>query len=290
NWTNVTKNIPNMLSWGTVSNIEPSRHNAGTAYMTVDGHQVNNRDPWVYKTTDYGKTWKLITNGIPHTMLSYAHCVREDPVRPGLLYLGTEGGLFVSYNDGENWQPLQSNLPHAPVYWMVIQERFNDLVIRTYGRVFWILDDLTPIQQWNASVSDANAFLFPPRSAYRFRGITVPYASSDDPTAGQTPPGAISINYYLKSAPKAEPSIKIVDSTGTTVQTIRGTRTAGINRVWWNLRTEQSKEVRLRTSPAFAPEIRLTAEGWRPMPDGGGGRMTILVPPGTYTVKLTVDG
>ncbi|HEY6046346.1 MAG TPA: hypothetical protein VIU65_07060, partial [Pyrinomonadaceae bacterium] len=109
NWTNVTKNIPNMLSWGTVSNIEASRFNAGTAYFTVDGHQVNNRDPWIYKTADYGKTWKLIVNGIPKSMLSYAHCVREDPTRAGLLYVGTENGIYVSYDDGANWQPLQNN-------------------------------------------------------------------------------------------------------------------------------------------------------------------------------------
>ncbi len=288
NWTNVTKNIPNMLSWGTVSNIEASRYNAGTAYITVDGHQVNNRDPFIYKTTDYGKTWKAITNGIPHTMLSYAHCVREDPVRQGLLYVGTEGGLFVSYDDGANWQPLQNNLPHAPVYWITVQEHFNDLVISTYGRGFWILDDITPIQQMTADVLNSPAHLFTVHPAYRFRGITVPYASSDDPVAGQNPPYGASINYFLKSAPKADPSIKIVDAEGKTVQTIRGTRTAGINRVWWNLRTEQSKEVRLRTSPLYAPEVRLNAEGWRPLPEGG--HMNVLVPPGTYTVKLSVEG
>jgi photosystem II stability/assembly factor-like uncharacterized protein len=288
NWTNVTRNIPNMLSWGTVSNIEPSRYDAGTAYITVDGHQVNNRDPFIYKATDYGKTWKAITNGIPHTMLSYAHCVREDPVRQGLLYVGTEGGLFVSYDDGANWQPLQNNLPHAPVYWITIQEQFNDLVIATYGRGFWILDDLTPLQQLTVEVQNSPAHLFTPRPAYRFRGLTVPYSSSDDPTAGQNPPYGASINYYLRAASKAEPSIKIVDAEGKTVRTIRGPRNAGMNRVWWDLRTEQSKEVRLRTAPAYAPEMRLNAEGWRPLPEGG--RMTILVPPGTYTVKLSVDG
>ncbi len=290
NWTNVTRNIPNMLSWGTVSNIEASRYNAGTAYLTVDGHQVNNRDPFVYTTTDYGKTWKAITNGIPHTMLSYAHCVREDPVRQGLLYLGTEGGLFVSYDDGANWQPLQTNLPHAPVYWITVQEHFNDLVIATYGRGFWILDDVTPLQQLTNDVQNSAAHLFTPRPAYRFRGITVPYSSADDPTAGQNPPYGASINYFLKSAPKAEPSIRIIDAEGKTVRTIRGTLSAGINRVWWDLRTEPSKEVRLRTSPAYAPEVRLNAEGWRPLPEAGGGRMSVLVPPGTYTVKLSVDG
>jgi hypothetical protein len=201
-WTNVTNNIPNMLAWGTVSNIEASRYDAGTAYITVDGHQVNNRDPWVYKTSDFGKTWQLITNGIPHTMLSYAHCVREDPTRPGLLYLGTEGGLFVSYDNGANWQAVQNNLPHAPVYWIAVQERFNDLVIATYGRGFWILDDLTPIQQWNSTVQNSAAHLFAPRTAYRLRGMTVPFSSSDDPTVGQNPPGAVSINYYLKAAPR----------------------------------------------------------------------------------------
>ncbi len=288
NWTNVTKNIPNMLSWGTVSNIEASRYNAGTAYITVDGHQVNNRDPFIYKTTDYGKTWKAITNGIPHTMLSYAHCVREDLVRQGLLYVGTEGGIFVSYDDGTNWQPLQMNLPHAPVYWITIQEHFNDLVISTYGRGFWILDDITPIQQMTAEVLNRTAHLFTIHPAYRLRGITVPYTSFDDPVAGQNPQYGASINYFLKSAPRNEPTIRIVDAEGKTVQTIRGTRNQGLNRVWWNLRTEQSKEVRLRTSPLYAPEVRVNAEGWRPLPEGG--RLTVLVPPGTYTAKLSVDG
>ena len=286
-WTNVTKNIPNMLAWGTVSNIEASRYNAGTAYITVDGHQVNNRDPWIYKTTDFGKTWKLITNGISKSMLSYAHCVREDPVRPGLLYVGTENGIYVSYDDGANWQPLQMNLPHAPVYWITVQEQFNDLVISTYGRGFWILDDITPIQQMTSEVTNANAHLFPVHATYRLRGITVPYASADDPTAGQNPPYGASINYYLKSASRGV-SIKIIDTQGQTIQTIRGTGNAGMNRVWWNLRNEQSKEVRLRTSPQYAPEIRVNAEGWRALPEGG--RMTMLMPPGTYTAKLTVDG
>jgi hypothetical protein len=287
NWTNVTKNIPNMLPWGTVSNIEPSRYNAGVAYITVDGHQVNNRDPWIYKTADYGKTWKLIVNGIPKSMLSYAHCVREDPVRPGLLYVGTENGIYVSYDDGANWQPLQNNLPHAPVYWITVQPQFNDLVISTYGRGFWIMDDITPIQQMNAEVMGANAHLFPVHDTYRLRGITLPYASSDDPTAGQNPPYGADINYFLKS-PTRNVSLKIVDAAGQTVQTIRGSGNAGLNRVWWNLRNEQSKEVRLRTSPLYAPEIRVNAEGWRPLPEGG--RMNILMPPGTYTVKLSVDG
>jgi hypothetical protein len=288
NWTNVTKNIPGLPPWGTVSNIEPSRYNAGTAYITIDFHQVNNRDPFVYKTSDYGKTWTAITNGIPHTMLSYAHCVREDPVRQGLLYLGTEGGLYVSFDDGGNWEPLQSNLPHVPVYWMVVQEHFNDLVIATYGRGFWILDDLGPLQQMNANVRNSNAHLFTPRPAYRFRNTAVPASVDYDPTAGQNPTYGAAISYYLKSAPAGDVKIRIEDAKGELVRTINGTKTVGINRVNWDLRGEQTKEVRLRTSPAYAPEIRNGNEGWRVAPDGA--RMSVLMPPGNYTVKLVAGG
>ncbi|MGH9972045.1 MAG: sialidase [Pyrinomonadaceae bacterium] len=288
NWTNVTKNIPNLPSWGTVSNIEPSRYDAAAAYLTVDFHQVNNRDPFIYKTKDYGKTWKSITNGIPGSMLSYAHCVREDPVRPGLLYVGTENGLYVSFDDGENWEPLQSNLPRAPVYWMVVQEHFNDLVVGTYGRGFWILDDLTPIQQMTQSVRDASAHLFTPHSTYRFRSGTVPVTMSDDPTAGQNPPYGAPISYYLKSAPAGDVKILVQDAKGQTVRTLTGTKNTGINRVTWDLRGELTKEVRMRTSPAYALEITVGPEGWRTAP--GAPRMSVLFPPGTYTVKLVAGG
>src|SRR6266404_3516419 len=288
NWTNVTKNIPSLPPWGTVSNIEPSRYDAAAAYITVDLHQVNNRDPFAYKTSDYGKTWKTITNGIPHSMLSYAHCIRKDPVRRGLLYLGTENALYVSFDDGENWQPLQNNLPHAPVYWIAVQEQFNDLVVATYGRGFWILDDLTPLQQMNRSALDASAYLFTPRPAYRFRGATVPFSQGDDPTAGLNPPYGAAISYYLKSASKGDVKIRIEDSNGQTVRTITGTSLAGINRIAWDLRGEQSREIRLRTSPAYAPEIRVGAESWRPAPDGG--RMSLLLPPGNYTVRVAAGG
>ncbi|HJT67893.1 MAG TPA: hypothetical protein VJ749_15655 [Pyrinomonadaceae bacterium] len=286
NWTNVTKNIPNLPAWGTVSNIEASRYDAGAAYITVDFHQVNNRDPFVYKTKDYGKTWKLITNGIPHSMLSYAHCVREDATRAGLLYLGTENALYVSFDDGENWQPLQANLPHAPVYWLTIQEHFNDLVIATYGRGFWILDDLTPIQQMTDAVRASEVHLFAPHPTYRFRQGTIPVTMNDDPTVGQNPPYGAAINYYLKSAPAGDVKIRIQDSTGQTVRTLTGTKNVGLNRVTWNLEGELTREVRLRTSPAYAPEIRVGPDGTRNAP--GAPRMSLLLPPGNYTVKLSV--
>jgi photosystem II stability/assembly factor-like uncharacterized protein len=289
NWTNVTKNIPDLPKWGTVSNIEPSRYAAGIAYIAVDFHQVNNRDPFIYKTKDFGKTWKLITNGIPHSMLSYAHCVREDPVRQGLLYVGTENGLYVSFDDGESWEPLQSNLPPAPVYWMVVQEHFNDLVVGTYGRGFWILDDLTPVQQMNQTVRDSSVHLFPPRPTYRFRQGTVPVTMSDDPSAGQNPPYGAAISYYLKSAPSGEVRIRIQDAGGQTVRTLPpGSKNVGLNRVYWNLEGDASTEVRMRTSPEFAPEIKVGPDGTRNAP--GAARLSILMPPGTYTVKLSAGG
>ena len=287
-WTDVTAGLTaaGMPPLGTISNIEPSRYDAGTAYLTVDLHQVNNRDPHVYKTTDFGKTWTRITGGIPHSMLSYAHCVREDPVRRGLLYLGTENAVYVSFNDGARWQPLQNNLPHAPVYWLTVQEPFNDLVIATYGRGFWILDDLTPLQQWTGAAVDADVHLFPPRPAWRFRDSTTPVSMSDDPTVGQNPPYGASINYVLKSAPVGPVTVTIADQSGEVVRRLTGTKAAGVNRVAWDLRGEPSTEVRLRTSPLYAPDVRPGPEGFR----SGGGQVSVLEPPGTYTVTLTAGG
>ncbi len=287
-WTNVTKNIPNLPELGTVYTVEPSRYNAGSAYVVFDFHQVNNRDPYAYKTTDYGKTWKPIVNGIPKSMLSYAHSIKEDPVKQGLLYLGTENAIYVSFDAGESWMPLQTNLPHAPVYWITAQEHFNDLVIATYGRGFWILDDLTPLQQLSDRVRNASVHLFTPRPAYRFRNITAPAAPSVDMTAGQNPPYGASINYWLKSAPAGDVKVQIVDAKGQTVRTLDGSKRAGINRVTWDLRYDPSKPLRLRTSPAYAPELTVGPEGWRPAPEGG--QMSVLSAPGTYTVKLAAGG
>ena len=286
-WTNLTKNIPNLPPWGTVSNIEPSRFDAGTAYLSLDLHQVNSRDPFIYKTTDYGKTWRAITNGIPKSMLSYVRCVKEDPVRRGLLYAGTENAIYVSFDDGENWQPLQTNMPHAPVYWITVQEHYNDLVIATYGRGFWIMDDITPLQQLTAQVSGADAHLFPPRPTYRLREITPDASAPNDPTVGQNPPYGASINYYLRAAPPGDVTVSIVDG-DRVIRTIAAPKAAGLNRVYWDLRDEPTPEVRMRSSLAFAPDIPLGPDGTRPAQ--GAGRMSILMPPGAYTVRLNVGG
>jgi photosystem II stability/assembly factor-like uncharacterized protein len=298
-WTNVTPNIPGLPAWGTVSNIEPSRHDAGAAYVTIDLHQVNNRDPFVYKTADYGRTWKSIAGDLPKSVHSYAHCVREDPVKRGLLYLGTENALYWSADEGEHWLPLQAGLPHAPVHWLTIQEHFNDLVVATYGRGFWILDDITPLRQLTPQVTGASAYLFAPRPAYRFRPITEPMMMPDDPTEGKNPPDGADIGFWLKSSPSKEPdgqvkddavSIVVSDAAGKTVRTLKAGKSAeaGINRVWWDLRYDPTTEVKLRTSPLNAPEFKVGPDGTRKFPTGG--PLSMLVPPGTYTVKLVVNG
>jgi photosystem II stability/assembly factor-like uncharacterized protein len=287
-WRNVTSAIPALPPWGTVSNIEPSRHEAGTAYLTVDLHQVNNRDPFVYKTTDYGATWRSIASDLPRGVATYAHCVREDPVRRGMLYLGTESALFVSLDDGQHWLPLQKGLPHAPVHWLTIQETFNDLVVATYGRGFYILDDVSPLRQLTPDALSAQAHLFTPRAAYRLQAMSDPLAVNDDPTEGRNPPYGASIAYHLKAAPKEDVKITIADASGRLVRTLTGTKEAGINRVWWDLRYDQTPEIRLRTPPLFAPEVKLNADGFRTLP--AGGRLAMLAPPGTYTVKLAGSG
>ena len=283
-WTNVTANIPNLPVWGSVRSIAPSKYDAATAYIAVDFHQMNSRDPFVYKTTDYGKSWKAITKGLPRDNLSYAKIIIEDPVRRGLLYLGTENAIYVSFDAGEQWQPLQADLPHAPVSGIVVQEHFNDLVISTYGRGFFILDDIGPLQQLTPDVTNSAAHLFTLRAAYRFRTITNPSNSYDDPTTGEDPAYGASINYWLKASGAQAPVITIVDAQGRTVRTLRGTNRAGINRVTWDLRDEPSAETRLYTSPRYAPHITVGPEG-RVAP--GTSRLSVLVAPGMYTVKFS---
>jgi photosystem II stability/assembly factor-like uncharacterized protein len=292
-WTNVTAHVPGLPPWGTVSWIEPSRFEAGTAYVVYDLHQVDNRDPFVFKTTDFGRTFKPIVGGILKSPLSYAHALREDPARRGLLYLGTENGLYVSFDDGGLWQPLESGLPHAPVYGLVVQERFGDLVVATYGRGFWILDDLTALRQFAGS-APKEAQLLPPRPTYRFRGVEAPYAAFYDPVAGFNPPDGVPIHYWLPSAIKGEKDketgeqkdeieIKVEDSSGTVVRTFKGPAKAGLNRAYWDLAFDKTPEARLRTSPLGAKYVKVGVEG---TPAPGLARLAILAPIGEYKVKI----
>jgi photosystem II stability/assembly factor-like uncharacterized protein len=283
-WTNVSANIPDLPAWGTIYTIAPSHFDAATAYITVDLHQENDRDPYVYRTTDFGRTWKSLSATIPKGPLSYAHAVAEDPARRGLLFVGTENALYVSFDDGERWQPLQNNLPHVPVYGITVQPRFHDLVLATYGRGFWILDDITPLERMASAADLGSMRLFPPRPAYRFRGITPPAAPSYDPADGENPPYGADIDYVLPKA-ESEVTLDILDAGGQVVRTLRSAGRAGLNRMWWDLRSSPTDPVRLRTSPIYAPWMKIGPDG-RP----AGGRMTLLLPPGSYTVKLTAGG
>jgi photosystem II stability/assembly factor-like uncharacterized protein len=329
-WTNVTPNIPGLPPKGNVNSVDPSRFDAGTCYIAVDLHQVDNRDPFLYKTTDYGKTWTSIGAGIEKSPLSYAHVVRENPHRKGMLFAGTENGLHVSFDDGRRWEPLQSKLPHAPVYWLTVQERFHDLVVGTYGRGFYILDDLSGLEQLTEAVRFSDAHLFSPRKAYRFRSVAQPNLAPMGAAAGTNPPYGASIEYWLKAkvedpadaAAKADApgttaprrseaereererekakrnlvEMTITDAAGETVRTLRGTNRMGVNRVTWDLRHEPTLAMRLRTTPDENPHL-MEEKRFRGRSHRGvfyyGIRETKrgpLVPPGTYTVKLAVNG
>jgi len=285
NWTNVTANIPDLPTDGVVRGIDASKWDAGKAYLAIEHHQQGNFEPHVYKTTDYGESWVKIVDGIADSPLSYARDIREDPVRAGLLYLGTENALYVSFDDGSEWQPLQNNLPASPVYGLVIQEHFNDLVVGTYGRGFWILDDITPLQQLTDEVTSSRAHLFKPRPAYRFRPITSPMSMPNDPSIGEDPPEGAPLNYWLKDEIEDDVSIIIKNAAGDTVRTLEGSNEAGINRVWWDLSGEPSTEIKLRTTPLHADWVDLGEDRWRALTNR---QITVLEPPGTYTVVLRV--
>ena len=287
-WTDVTANLPDLPRLGTVSNIEPSRHEAGTAYLTVDRHQQGDTEPYVYKTTDFGASWASLSRTIPRSVFSYAHVIREDPVRPGLLYLGTENALYVSLDDGANWRRMRSNLPPAPVHDLTIQSHFNDLVVATYGRGFWIMDDITPLQQLTEEVTASEAHLFAPRSAYRFLTRQGSQSQPEDPGAGRNPTYGASLSFYLRGVPDDDVELEVRDEAGELVQQLNTAELRpGINRAHWDLREASSNTPVLRTRPSEHSHVEVPVGG-RPL--GEGGRVTPLAPPGRYTVTLRAAG
>ena len=212
-WHDVTP--PTLTPWSKVGLLEASRHDANTVYAAVDRHRLDDLRPYIFRTRDGGKTWKQITDGIPEG--SFVNAVREDPARPGLLYAGTETGVFVSFDDGNEWKPLQLNLPASSVRDLVVHE--DDLVIATHGRSFWILDDVTPLRQLNKEVAAAPAYLFRPQTAVRvrpasFEGTPLP---PEEPQ-GENPQNGASIDYYLKSNPGDPVTLEILDSAGNLVR------------------------------------------------------------------------
>jgi photosystem II stability/assembly factor-like uncharacterized protein len=295
-WLRVGDNISDLPPLGTVTSIEASRFQEGVAYLTIDFHQVNDRDPYIYKTADFGETWEKITHNIPKSMFSYAHIIREDPVRQKMLFLGTENAIYFSMNDGENWLPLRNNLPPAPVRWLTVQEHFGDLVLSTYGRGFWILDDISPLRQINSEMLKAGCYVFKPRPAYRFQ-ITEGYSLGQHGGYYQDPPKGAALNYYLKEKPEGEVKVRILDADQALVKSISGSKNIGINRVYWDLRHQDSPEIELRTPPlghpgvAYGPErIRYNKKGWRKLFVEGSGPDGPMAVPGTYTFVVEVEG
>jgi hypothetical protein len=288
-WRNVTAGLRRLPKLGTVSNIEPSRHAAGVAYVTIDRHQEGDTATYVYRTANYGASWKSLRGDLPQSVFSYAHCVREDPVRPGLLYLGTENELWVSFDDGGHWQPLSAGLPPAPVHWIEVQEHFSDLVVATYGRGFWILDDLTPLRTYQDVVAAREPVLFAPRSTYRFLDRQPAWSEYQNGAVGRNPEDGATLHYYLPEEVEKPVTLVIRDAAGETVRELEDLdQGAGLHRESWDLFQEKTPEVKLRTEPEESSLVPVPRKGWRGMTDGG--RFSIYSPPGTYTVELEVDG
>jgi len=205
-WQNVTP--PQLKPWSKVSIIEASHFDAGAAYAAINSFRLDDLRAHIYRTRDYGKTWTEITKGIPGGGAS--NVVREDSMRKGLLFAGTEGSVYVSFNDGDDWQPLQLNLPHTSMRDLVVHG--DDLILATHGRSFWILDDITPLRQMNADITTESAHLFAPQEAIRFRWNRNP----DTPLppefpAGKNPPDGAIIDYYLASAAREPVTLEILD-------------------------------------------------------------------------------
>jgi photosystem II stability/assembly factor-like uncharacterized protein len=287
-WKDVTPT--ENTAWSKVTHIEASHFDAGTAYAAVDRHRLEDVKPYLYRTQDFGKSWKRISHGIPEG--SFLNCVREDPVRRGLLYACTETGVYVSFNEGEDWQSLQLNLPVTSVRDLVVHE--NDLVVATFGRAFWILDDMTPLRHADRKVEASKAWLFAPETAYRVRpgwdqGTPVP---TDEALAENPPDGAV-LDYYLKEKSTSPVQLEIFAAEGKLVRRFSSDdkltptkpesvaftmnwvhepeplpNEAGAHRFVWDLHYALPEGVR-------------TSYYWTAGP---------LVVPGNYTVKLTANG
>ena len=285
NWSNVTpKEMP---EWSRVSLIEASPLDAGTAYAAIDRHQNDDVGVYIFKTTDYGATWSRIGSGIPEG--SFVRAVREDPKKKGLLYAGTEKGVFVSFDAGAHWRSLQLNLPNTPVHDLVVKN--DDLVLATHGRSFWILDDISPLRQFVDTAATEEMHLYTPTTAYR---IHMGEAPARNVFNGKNPPSGAVVYYYFKKAPKDEVKVEILDTAGSVIRSYSSKRMEpldeprdpddkkpekelkvedGLNRFVWDLRHEEAHRV---------PGYYL----WE-YSDGAKGP---LATPGHYQVRLTASG
>jgi hypothetical protein len=311
-WENITP--PEMPTWSLVSIIEPSPHDAGTAYLAVDRHRHDDFAPYLYRTTDYGKTWVTIVGGLPED--DFARVIRADPERRGLLYAGTEAGLWVSLDDGAHWQLLRLNLPVVPVHDLIVKD--GDLVAATHGRGFWILDDLSPLRALSAEALAGEAHLFAPRPTIRYRPArgfsrppgpgksyqmlgTMQYTSRQivRPSgetaqkmldAGQNPPDGVVVAYHLRQRPVGEVTLTFLDAAGVEVATFKSKPEGG------QLADEQKPGEKKETP--VPKEAGLNRFVWtmrypdaRNVPGAiyrSGDVTGPLAPPGNYQVRLAV--
>ncbi len=288
-WQNVTPK--DLAAWSKVGIIEASHYDKLTAYAAIDRHRLDDYKPYIYRTHDEGKTWANVVNGIPDG--HFVNVVREDPVRRGLLYAGTELGLYVSFDDGDRWQPLQLNLPVASIRDIAVHE--NDLVVATHGRSFWVLDDITPLRQITATVTSQDAYLFQPQTAMRVRPGSdqgTPYPP--DIPHGDNPPNGAILNYFLKAPASGPATLEILDSGGNLVRRYSSDeRPQPVNERTLEFPAYWIKSAQPLAASAglhrFVWDLRYPAAG----PGGrGGGRFGggTWAMPGQYTVRLTASG
>ena len=282
NWTNVTKNVSGLPVWGTVRKIEPSHFDAGTAYVAVDFHMMDDRRPYIYKTTDFGTTWTRVSDALPNDHpLSYVMAVAENPNKKGMIFAGTGHGFYYSLDDGARWTQFQEGLPAAPVTWIVVPKRWHDVVVSTYGRGLYILKDIGPLEEsGGATLASSAARLFAPHPGYR-----------------QARTGRADITFSLAAADRAPIKVQVMDSTGAVIRTIQQPARVGINRAQWDLRHDPPKRVEMRTTPAANPHIweepRFKGKVTRPITHWGiQGPIAAgpLALPGRYTTRVIASG
>jgi photosystem II stability/assembly factor-like uncharacterized protein len=299
-WTNVTP--PAITEWSRVTMIDASHFDVDAAYASVDRHQLQDFDPYIYRTRDQGKSWQLITNGLPKGV--YVHVVKEDPIRRGLLFAGTERGVYFSIDDGDNWLPLQLNLPVTSMRDFEIYQ--NDLILATHGRGFWVIDDISSLRQITPALLNGGAYLFEPGDSINYiggGGNGTPL-QKDEPHADNAPNGAV-IDYYLASAANAPVTIDILDSTGKVLRTFSSAGLTAADSASRRGRGPGGRPGLPSVSPLWqtSPEPISSAAGmhrvvWNPVvvPDRGnlsGGaavfpRGDITQLAGTFTARLTV--
>ncbi len=268
-WAEVSRNLPGGTTTHYVSRVEPSHHDPATAFVSIDGHKSGDMRPYVYVTRDFGRTWTEITSDLPE--YGNVNTIRQDPVNPDLLYVGTEFGFFVSLDRGGAWHRFMPNLPVVRVDDVLVHPRENDLVLATHGRSIQILDDVTALQAMTPAILSSNVHLFEPREAVRWKEDVRKdrAAPGDKRWEGENAPGGTFIQYYLGSAPAGDVSLTIEDATTFEhVRTLEATTRDGLNRVRWDLETDPRPDP---DDPDDEPE---------PQP----------VEPGVYRVTLSVGG